>query len=347
MKYTHLGRTNLVVSKICLGTMNFGPETSEQESFSIMDQALELGINFYDTADIYGWKLGEGVTEQIVGRWLSQGGERRRKIILASKTYCPMGTEPNDRGLSARHIRHACEESLRRLKTDYLDIFYMHHIDRGATTPVDRRFGGWPDDDLVWSPYRVNETPWDEIWQAMELLVQHGKVLYIGSSNFGGWHIAQSSERARIRNFMGPVVEQSIYNLSNRMLELEVVPACRDYGMGLVIWSPLAGGLLGGSLGKFKEGRRSQIGTQVEKLRDRLEAYEKLCREIGEKPSDVALAWLLKNPVVTGPIIRPRTIEQLKGSLRALEIELRGEVLEELDKIWPGPGGPAPEAYAW
>jgi aryl-alcohol dehydrogenase-like predicted oxidoreductase len=327
--------------------MNFGSETSEQDSLRIMDHALELGINFFDTADIYGWKLGEGVTERIVGKWLSKEASRRRKIILATKAYCPMGTEPNDRGLSARHIRFACEESLRRLKTDYLDIFYMHHIDRGATTPADRRFGGWPDDDLVWSQYRVNETPWDEIWQAMELLVQQGKVLYIGSSNFGGWHIAQACERARARHFMGPVCEQSIYNLNNRLVELEVIPACRDYGMGLVIWSPLAGGLLGGILGKLEQGRRSQIGEQVDKYRSQLEAYEEFCRKIGEKPADVALAWLLGNPVVTGPIVGPRTLEQLTGSLRALDVQLSGEALAELDRIWRGPGGPAPEAYAW
>jgi aryl-alcohol dehydrogenase-like predicted oxidoreductase len=327
--------------------MNFGPETPEPDSFKIMDNALEKGINFFDTADIYGWKLGEGITEQIVGRWLAQGGSRREQIVLASKAYCPMGTSPNDRGLSARHIRHACEESLRRLQTDYLDVFYMHHIDRGATTPADRRFGGWPDDNLVWSPYRIKQTPWDEIWQAMEVLVQQGKVLYIGSSNFGGWHIAQASEQARIRNFMGPVCEQSIYNLSNRLLELEVIPACRDYGMGLVIWSPLAGGLLGGILSKTKEGRRSQIADQIEKYRAQLTAYESFCENLGENPADVALAWLLKNPVITGPVIGPRTEAQLNGSLRSLDIEITDDINEELDKIWPGPGGPAPEAYAW
>ena len=323
MEYKNLGRTGLSVSKLCLGTMNFGPQTSEEDSFTIMDKALDLGINFFDTANVYGWKRGEGITEQIIGRWFDQGGGRREKVVLATKVYGTMGDWPNENRLSALHIKKACEDSLRRMKTDYIDLYQMHHVDR--------------------------ETPWEEIWQAMEQLVREGKVLYVGSSNFAGWHIAKAQGVAKSRNFMGLVSEQSLYNLNARMIELEVIPACEDYGLGLIPWSPLAGGMLGGALKKISEGRRASERQQetIEKHRPQLEAYEALCDDLGESPADVALAWLLHNPVVTAPIIGPRTIGQLEGSLRALELKLDDETLTKLDVIWPGPGGTAPEAYAW
>jgi aryl-alcohol dehydrogenase-like predicted oxidoreductase len=323
MQYTHLGRTGLIVSRLCLGTMNFGPETSEADSFTIMDRALEHGINFFDTANVYGAKKGEGVTEQIIGRWLAQGGGRRDKIVLATKVYNAMGDWPNQSRLSALHIRHACEESLRRLQTDHIDLYQMHHIDR--------------------------QTPWDEIWQAMEQLVHEGKVIYVGSSNFAGWHIVQANESARSRHFLGLVSEQSLYNLNARTVELEVLPACQAYGLGVIPWSPLAGGLLGGALRKAQVGRRARPQTQeaIEKNHAKLAAYEEFCGELGEEPAHVALAWLLANPVVTAPIIGPRTTEQLDGTLRALEIPMSQETLKKLDEIFPGPGGPAPEAYAW
>ena len=288
-----------------------------------MDKALELGINFFDTANVYGGKKGEGVTEQIVGRWFAQGGGRREKVVLATKVYGGMGDWPNESKLSARHIRRACDESLRRLQTDHIDLYQMHHIDRA--------------------------TPWEEIWQAMEQLAQAGKVIYVGSSNFAGWHIAQANGIAKRRDFMGLVSEQSLYNLAARTVELEVIPACRAYGLGLIPWSPLAGGMLGGAPQKVTEGRRAGEDRQkmIEKHRPQLEQYEALCREIGEKPADVALAWLLKNPVVTAPITGPRTMQQLTGSLRALELKLSDDVMKRLDQIWPGPGGEAPEAYAW
>ena len=323
MDYKQLGRTGLRISPLCLGTMNFGPQTSEADSFAIMDRALELGINFFDTADRYGGKEYEGYTEQIIGRWLEQGGGRRERIVLATKLYGAMGPGPNDRGLSAYHIRRACEDSLRRLKTDHIDLYQMHHIDRA--------------------------TPWEEVWQAMETLVQQGKVLYVGSSNFAGWQIAKANGAAAQRHFMGLVSEQSLYNLNARMIELEVIPACRDFGLGLIPWSPLAGGLLGGVLEKASQGRRTAEAAQrqIEKHRSKLEAYERFCRELGEQPADVALAWLLHNPVVAAPIIGPRTMDQLEGSLRALEVELGPAQLDALDQIFPGPGGEAPEAYAW
>ncbi len=323
MQYVHLGRTGLRVSRLCLGTMNFGPLTSEGDSFALMDRAREAGINFFDTANVYGWRRGEGVTEQIIGRWLAQGGGRRESIVLATKVYAAMGEGPNDSRLSAYHIRRACDESLRRLQTDRVDLYQMHHVDR--------------------------ETPWDEIWQAMEQLVAAGKVVYVGSSNFAGWQIAQANAGAAARHFLGLVSEQSLYNLSARTVELEVLPACRAHGVGVIPWSPLAGGLLGGALQKAKEGRRAseRLQKSVERHRAQLETYEPFCRELGESPADVALAWLLSNPAVTAPIIGPRTMEQLTGSLRALEITLSAEQLARLDRIWPGPGGEAPEAYAW
>ena len=322
MKYSHLGRTGLEVSRLCLGTMNFGPLATEAESFAIMDRALELGINFFDTADVYGWKTGEGITEQIVGRWLAQGG-RREKIVLATKVYGEMGDGPNDRRLSAYHIRRGCDDSLRRLQTDRIDLYQMHHVDRG--------------------------TPWEEIWQAMEGLVAAGKVLYVGSSNFAGWNIAQAQGVANERHFMGLVSEQSRYSLAVRAIELEVIPSCRAHGLGLIPWSPLAGGMLAGAPEQAKEGRRAgdEVQDDARKHHDQIESYEGLCRELGEKPADLALAWLLHNPVVTAPIIGPRTMGQLEGSLRALEISLSEDVLKKLDEIWPGPGGEAPEAYAW
>ena len=323
MEYTQLGRTGLKVSRLCLGTMNFGPQTNEKDSFAIMDKALELGINFFDTANVYGWKTGEGLTEQIVGRWFAQGGGRREKVVIATKVYGGMGEWPNTSNLSALHIRQACEQSLKRLQTDHIDLYQMHHVDRS--------------------------TPWEEIWQVMEMLVQQGKVIYVGSSNFAGWHIARAQESARARRFLGLVSEQSLYNLNARMVELEVLPACKAYGLGVIPWSPLAGGLLGGVLQKIKKGRRAEKDTQkaIEEKRPQLEAWEAFCKELGEKPADVALAWLLHNPVVTAPIVGPRTMEQLTGSLRALEIKLDEAALKKLDEIWPGPGGEAPEAYAW
>jgi aryl-alcohol dehydrogenase-like predicted oxidoreductase len=323
MEYRQLGRTGLSVSRLCLGTMNFGPQTSEADSFAIMDKALELEINFFDTANVYGWKTGEGVTENILGRWFAQGGGRREKVVLATKVFGRMGTWPNQSRLSALHIRQACEQSLWRMQTDHIDLYQMHHIDRNS--------------------------PWEEIWQAMETLVQQGKVIYVGSSNFAGWQIVKANEAARNKHFMGLVSEQSLYNLADRMIELEVIPACRDYGLGMIPWSPLAGGLLGGVLEKAREGRRTSKDAQkkLEEHRPQVEAYETFCKELGEKPADVALAWLLHNPAVTAPIIGPRTMEQLTGSLRALEIKLNKDNLKKLDEIWPGPGGEAPEAYAW
>jgi aryl-alcohol dehydrogenase-like predicted oxidoreductase len=327
MKYSKLGRTGLKVSKLCLGTMNFGSYTNEKDSYEIMDRALELGINFFDTANIYGninnKGIGAGETENIIGRWLSKGSGRREKIVLATKVYVAMGEGPNDYGLSAYNIKKSCDDSLMRLKTDHIDLYQMHHID--------------------------NETPWDEIWQAMEKLVREGKIIYVGSSNFAAWNIAQAQCAASPRHFMGLVSEQSLYNLCDRMIELEVIPACRAYGIGIIPWSPLKQGLLGGVLQKEDRQRSSNetIKKAIEKYNNQLKSYELFCSDIDEKPGDVALAWLLNNPVITCPIIGPRTVEQLTDSIKSLDINLSEDSLKKLDEIWPGPGGEAPKAYAW
>ncbi len=303
--------------------MNFGPTTTESDSFAIMDRALELGINFIDTANVYGFDKGRGLTEEIVGRWMAQGGGRREGIVLATKVYGKMTEGVNDRGLSAYHIKRACEASLKRLQTDHIDLYQMHHIDKTA--------------------------PWEEVWQAMEQLVREGKITYVGSSNFAAWNIAQANEMAKQRHFLGLVSEQSIYSLRNRHIELEVVPAARAYGIALLPWSPLAGGLLSGVFGEGDKGRRNrpQLQAAAEKLRPQVEAYEALCKSIDIQPADVALAWTLANEDVTAPIIGPRTMEQLEQNVRAEGITLNAKTLEKLDKIWPGPGGEAPEAYAW
>jgi aryl-alcohol dehydrogenase-like predicted oxidoreductase len=323
MNYTHLGRTGLRVSRLCLGTMNFGPVTEEPASHKIMDRALDVGINFFDTANVYGWGENRGRTESIIGKWYARGGDRRERTVLATKLYGDMSEWPNDGRLSALNIRKACEASLRRLQTDHIDLYQMHHVDRG--------------------------TPWEEIWQAMEVLVQQGKILYVGSSNFAGWHIAAAQCAARQRNFMGLVSEQSIYNLLTREVELEVLPAAQHYGVGIIPWSPLHGGLLGGVLAKEGAGKRRRSGRAAEGLaeaRPQLERYEALCDKLGEEPAAVGLAWLLHQPAVTAPIIGPRTQAQLTGALRALEIRLDEGALAELDDIFPG-YRTAPEDYAW
>jgi aryl-alcohol dehydrogenase-like predicted oxidoreductase len=322
MDYLPLGRTAVKVSRLCLGTMNFGPLTSEADSFAIMDAALEAGINFLDTADVYGRRLGAGITEQIVGRWVAQR-QCRDRVVLATKVYGRMGDGPNDHGLSAYHIVRACEASLRRLQTDRIDLYQMHHIDRSA--------------------------PWDEVWEAMERLVRAGKVIYVGSSNFAGWHLVQANAAAAARHFLGVVSEQSLYNLRSRTVELEVIPACRALGLALLPWSPLSGGLLAGVLRPSGDGRRASefARERIAAHRAQLERYEALCEELGVPPADVALAWVLHNAAVTAPILGPRTLEQLREALRALELHLDAATLQRLDEIWPGPGGEAPEAYAW
>ena len=325
MQYTTLGRTALKVSRLCLGTMNFGTHTSVDDSFAIMDEAHSQGINFWDTANRYGRDVRLGYTEELLGQWFTNNPSKRDEIVLATKVYGSMHVDdfPNFSGLSAKNIKLAVEASLKRLQTDYIDLYQFHHVDRSA--------------------------PWDEIWQAMEQLVREGKILYAGSSNFAGWHIAKANEAAKRRNYLGLVSEQSLYNLTNRAIELELIPVCEDYGLGLIPWSPVGGGLLGGVLQKIEEGRRAgnNMVNRIEKHRPQIEAYEAFCKELGESPAVVALTWLVHQPAVTAPIIGPRLMEQLTDSYRALELKLDADALAKLDEIWPGPGGVAPEAYAW
>ncbi len=323
MQFTHLGRTGLTVSRLCLGTMNFGPLTTEADSFSIMDSAHDAGINFFDTANVYGRDKGRGATETIVGNYFAQGGGRREKTVLATKLYGDMGDWPNEGKLSALNIRRALDASLTRLQTDYIDLYQFHHIDRA--------------------------TPWQEIWQAVDVAIAQGKILYAGSSNFAGWHIAQAQAAAAERHTTGLVSEQSIYNLAERSVELEVLPAAQHYGLGVLPWSPLHGGLLGGVLGKERAGKRRLEGRAAEFVaahHDQIEAYEALAGELGHEPGDVALAWLLHQPAVTAPIVGPRTQDQLDAALRAVEISLDDKALARLDEIFPG-HKTAPEDYAW
>ncbi|MEU8569100.1 aldo/keto reductase [Streptomyces pathocidini] len=331
MEYTQLGRTGLKVSRLVLGTMNFGPHTTEADSHTIMDAALAAGVNLFDTANVYGWGENKGRTEEILGSWFAQGGGRRDKVVLATKVYGNMSADekpwPNEDKLSALNIRRAVDASLKRLGTDYIDLYQFHHIDRA--------------------------TPWDEIWQAVDVLVQQGKILYAGSSNFAGWHIAQANETAARRGTYGLVSEQCLYNLAERRAEMEVIPAAQAYGLGVIPWSPLQSGLLGGALRKEREGGavRSAANRSAEALgnprqREQIQAYEDLVEKYGHQPGDVALAWLLTRPGVTGPIVGPRTGEQLESALRAVELKLSDEFLASLDEIFPGPG-PSPEAFAW
>jgi aryl-alcohol dehydrogenase-like predicted oxidoreductase len=323
MEFTHLGRTGLTVSRICLGTMNFGPLTSEEDSHAIMDAAHEKGINFFDTANVYGRSVGKGATEEIVGRWFAKSPANREKTVLATKLYGDMDEWPNEGKLSALNIRRALDASLKRLQTDYIDLYQFHHVDRA--------------------------TPWDEIWQAMEVAVQQGKILYAGSSNFAGWHIAQAQAAAKERNYTGLVSEQSIYNLIVRDVEREVLPAAQEYGLGVIPWSPLQGGLLGGVIRKENQGVRRLEGRAkeaLEKLRPQIEQYEALAEELGYEPGDVALAWLLHQPAVTGPIVGPRTMEQLESAVRAVDVKLDDKALAKLDEIFPG-YKTSPEDYAW
>jgi len=323
MEYTHLGRTGLSVSRLCLGTMNFGGQTDEATSHGIMDEALDNGVNFFDSANVYGGEAGKGATEEIIGRWFASGGNRRERTVIATKLYGATGDWPNEGKLSALNIRRAIDASLRRLQTDYVDLYQFHHIDRA--------------------------TPWEELWQACETLVAQGKVLYFGSSNFAGWHLAVAQAEAAKRNFLGLVSEQSHYNLLTREVELEVLPSAQAHGIGVIPWSPLASGLLGGSVRGHREGKRrfsDFLAKTLERKREQLGQWEDFAEKLGHQPGDLALAWLLHQPAVTAPIIGPRTPEQLAGGLKSVDITLSEDDLATIDEIFPG-YKTAPEHYSW
>jgi aryl-alcohol dehydrogenase-like predicted oxidoreductase len=326
MQYVKLGRSGLTVSRLCLGTMNFGVDTEEKEAYRIMDAALDAGINFFDTANIYGWGDNAGRTEEIIGRWFKLGGGRREKTVIATKAYGemhdPLDGPNNVPGLSSYKIRRHLEGSLRRMQTDHLELYQMHHIDRSVG--------------------------WDELWEAFDVAIHQGKIGYVGSSNFAGWDLVKAQYEAKNRNLLGLVSEQHKYSLLCRLPELEVLPAAEHLGIGVVAWSPLDGGILGGSALTANPGKRtSGQAARIEKLRPTLEAYSGLCRELGETEANVALAWTLSQPAMTAPIIGPRTLEQLEQALRVPEIKLDESTLKRLDELFPGPGGAAPNAYAW
>ncbi|MEK4248037.1 aldo/keto reductase [Paenibacillus sp. FSL W7-1287] len=326
MQYTYLGRSGLKVSKLCLGTMNFGVSTDEKEAFRIMDAAVDAGINFFDTANVYGWGENAGRTEEIIGRWFAQGGGRREKVVLATKFFGKMHDEhdgPNDDGgLSAYKLRRHLEGSLKRLQTDHIELYQMHHVDRNVS--------------------------WDELWEGFRVAINQGKIGYVGSSNLAGFDLVKAQYEAKSHNMLGLVSEQHKYSLLCRLPELELLPAAQEQGIGVIAWSPLDGGLLSGHALKPIEGStRANNPDRVEKHRQQLEAFERLCKEIGESEANVALAWTLTHPALTAPIIGPRTLEQLQGALRVVDIVLEESVLKQLDEIFPGPGGAAPKAYAW
>lgn len=319
MEYRRLGRTALAVSPLALGTMNFGPVTPEADAFRMLDRAVDAGVNLVDTADQYGGDLGPGATEELLGRWLATRSDRD-SLVLATKVHEPVGAGPNDRGLSAFHIRRACDASLRRLGVDHIDLYQLHHVDRAAS--------------------------WDEVFEATDRLVAQGKITYLGTSNFPGWMLSLGAERAAGRTTLGPVSEQHLYNLVTRDAELEVVPAAVHHGIGLLPWSPLGGGFLGGVLAKAESVRRAAFRNRIEAMRPTLEAWEALCADLGHPPAVVATAWLRDRPGVVAPVVGPRTEQQLEDALASLELVLDGETTARLDEIFPGPG-PAPEAYAW
>jgi len=324
--HTRLGRSALEISRIGCGTVNFGGRVEEPEARELLDHALERGVNLVDTADVYGWRVYKGWTEEVIGRWLAAAAGRRKQVVLATKVGRAMGPGPDGGGLSARYVVAACEASLRRLRTDWIDLYQMHCLDPSAR--------------------------WDEVWQAMETLVAQGKVRHVGSSNFAGWNLAAAQEAAARRNGRGLVSEQCVYNLVTRHPELEVIPAAQAYGIGVLVWSPLHSGMLGGVLRKTREGTavksaQGRSAVALEKHRDRIEAYERFCDDAGRDPADVGLAWVASRPGVTGVIAGPRTPEHLDGALAALERPLTPDELARLEELFPpvGQGGPAPDAW--
>lgn len=334
MQYAKLGRSNMTVSRICLGTMHFGTRTPEDESFRIMDKALEMGINFFDTANVYGRSVHSGLTEEIIGRWFAQGNGRRDKVVLATKVYSymvPAPQPPNEeQGISAYKVRKHAADSLRRLQTDHIDLYQVHHIDTRVSL--------------------------DEFWTTFDRLIQKGDVLYMGTSNFPGWALAKYQMYAWQHGMMGFVSEQPMYNLLCRFPELEIFPAARDFGIGIIPYMPLAGGLLTGK-------RQSQIGSRTEQVEQeyekplsnqQFESFSALCREIGEPEHVVATAWVLANPAVSSVIVGARTADHLDGLDRAAELVLAPEHKARLEDIFDinhgrslRPNRESPWAFAW
>lgn len=335
MKYTKLGKSGMTVSKVCLGTMHFGGPTSEEEAFKIMDKALEMGINFFDTANVYGGDGGRGKSEEIIGKWFQSRSGSRDQVVLATKVYNPMinGGIPNeDQGISTYKVRKHVNDSLRRLQTDHIDLYQVHHIDRRITP--------------------------EEFWGTFEQVIHEGKVLYMGSSNYPGWGLAKFQMQALQRGSMGFISEQTMYSLLCRAPELEVLPAAEDFGIGVIPYMPLAGGLLTGKKQSVKASRTASVegeyGIYLSEENEQMKAFSELCQALGVKESVVAIAWTLAQQAVASPIVGVRTVAHLDGLDQAAELQLDDATLAKLNEIFDinrgrplRSGKPAPEAYAW
>ena len=323
MEYTHVGRLGLVVSRLCLGTMNFGPHAPEDESHTIMDTAVSYGINLFDTANVYGRHLGVGATEKIIGRWFEKGSGRRDKVVLATKVYGQMGDWPNEGRLSKLGIIRQCEASLERLRTDR--IASLPDASHRPERLVGRDLGS------DGPPQASGEDPARRILQLR-------------------WVAHREGERDRRLSWLAPAGHRAVGLQPQRAIaRARGDPGRARVRDGVDQLQPARGWPARGSA-REGDGRPTFPGVhggRDQQTRARLERWEALCRDLGQRPADVALAWLLHQPVVTAPIIGPRTEEQLLGSMKALDITLDDDVLARLDQIFPGPGGPAPEAYAW
>lgn len=335
MQYTKLGRSNLTVSKICLGTMHFGTKTPDDESYKIMDKALDMGINFFDTANVYGRDVYCGRTEELIGNWFQQGNGRREQTVLATKVYgtmLPAPQPPNEEGgLSAYKVRKHAADSLKRLQTDHIDLYQVHHIDERISL--------------------------EEFWTTFDRLINNGDVLYMGTSNYSGWGLAKYQMYAWQKGMVGFVSEQAQYNLLSRYPELEVFPAARDFGISIIPYMPLGGGLLTGKKQSVAGSRTAQVEKEYDLnlgSSQQLDAFSALCKEIGETESVVAIAWVLSNPAVASAIVGPRTVEHLDGLDRAAELQLDPAHIQKLNAIFDinkgrqlKPDVPAPQAFAW
>ncbi len=311
MQYRPLGRTGVQVSHLCLGTMNFGDDCSEQESINMVHRALDEGINFIDTADVYS----QGLSEQITGKALQ--GANRSRAILATKVYNRMGDGVNAWGSHRNHIIEGCNASLKRLGTDYIDLYQLHR----------------PHPDI----------PIDETLRALDDLVRAGKVRYIGTSTFAAWQVTEAlwaSQSLRLNRF---VTEQPPYNLLDRRIERELIPMCQTYGIGLLPWAPLAGGLL---TGKYIAGqprpsdaryasRTAPMNRDHEEALLKVQAFVTWCAGEGLAPADVALAWVMQQPGITSPIIGPKSIQQYSAYMTAAQLVLSPDQLTAIDGIFP------------
>lgn len=317
MDYKFFGRTGMKISRVAMGSMKIGSVISEQDSFKLLDTAVDLGINLIDTANCYGTPVHNpdqgyrGLTETVFGKWFAQGGGRREKIILSTKIYNEMDDPlegPNDYpGLSAPKIRKHIDDCLRRLQTDYIEIMHMHMYP-GHTT-----------------------NPWDEIWEAFEIAKFQGKIDYVSSSNFTTYQICEAQFAAKQRGMFGLAGEQHHFNLFNRVPELEIFPAVTKLGLGVLTWCPMEDGLLT----EFGEEILPKLPFHPAKRMNQIKAFKELCGEMGEKPSDVGVAWIINNPAVSAPLLGPENPDMLKSSMRALEIKLDEDVLKRLDEIFP------------